>query len=345
MSERAGPTLAGLPPAQARTCLAVRRFCLEQARATGLAIRETSILAAFSGGPDSLALVLVLSALARNLGLTLHAAHLDHGLRPESADEARQAARLCAALGVPFSSRAVRVGEAAAELGLGIEETARRLRYEFLEAERARLGFDLVATGHTADDLATDQFLRLSRGCGWPALGGMPAFDPGRLLVRPLLLTPRSALLPLVGQAGLQPVADPSNQDPRFARNRMRWEVLPLFERENPSYLRQACQLWRQSRDAALSLAQRAHAVIEEHGTGFVLPRAALNALEPGQRAEALLEALRRLHASQGAGSAIPRILDCLAAGQFPREVSLRGAKILVNGQGLLVRPKLPGER
>jgi tRNA(Ile)-lysidine synthase TilS/MesJ len=111
---------------------------------------------------------------------------------------------------------------------------ARKARYAFFEKARIAAGAGYVAVGHTQNDLAEDVVLRLVRGCGWPALGGMPAFDPDRNLVRPLLMTSRARIAAFLAETGVRTVEDASNADPAFRRNRVRHRVLPLLLAENP---------------------------------------------------------------------------------------------------------------
>lgn len=160
-----------------------------------------------SGGADSLALLV----LARAAGLDVTAVHVDHGLRPGSADEADVVAAAAGRFGAAFRAERVTI-----TAGGSIEERARLAR-------RAVLGPDAL-TGHTADDQAETLLVNLLRGAG-PA--GLAAMRPGP--PHPLLGLRRAETVALCRQLGLQPVADPSNDDPRFVRNRIRHEVLPLL--------------------------------------------------------------------------------------------------------------------
>jgi len=296
--------LRDLPPRLAKLCLAVEAFlvreCAHQARGV-------TWLAGFSGGPDSTALLVILHLLAPRLGADLVAAHLDHGLRPESGAEAARAAALCRELGIPCTTARVDVAALARERGLGIEDAGRQARHAFFDSLRQGRPALWVALGHQLDDLATDQLMRLSRGAGWPALGGMTALDPVRRLVRPLLLTPRRDLVTLVETLGLPTVHDPSNDDPAFTRNRVAQGLLSGLAAENPRHLEAAARLWRQARldanffEAALpgpadptflptELLAGLHPALRPR-----LYRRALTALGPGQ---ALADTLRALDAA-----------------------------------------------
>ncbi len=238
-------SLQQLAPAQARFCLAVSRFVKQD---LGLDIRGASLLIAFSGGADSTALLLVLHYLAPSLHLKLAAAHLDHGLRPSSDKEADFCRAFCDELGMACATERRDVAAQRRRNNTGIEEESRSTRYDFLAQAAARLGSDWIATGHQNNDLAEDLLMRLIRGAGWPALSGMPAADPERRLIRPLLLTPRKDIEDFLSSLGLTWLQDESNDDRAHLRNRIRLDLLPLVLRENPAFLNNAAGLWRLGR-------------------------------------------------------------------------------------------------
>ena len=161
---------------------------------------------AFSGGPDSTALV----ALAVHAGLDPVAHHVDHGLRPESAAESERAAQLAAALGARFVVHRVEIGP-----GGNVEARARHAR-------RAVLPIG-VMTGHTADDQAETVIIRLLRGSGSDGLSAMC-----RGPAHPILGLRRHETHALCRELGLEPVDDGSNRSPAMWRNRVRRELLPL---------------------------------------------------------------------------------------------------------------------
>lgn len=286
--------LQDLPPPAARFCLRVGDFLTGElqrgatpddgipapARPAGMVDTQPSaafglsLVVAVSGGADSLCLLLVLRWLAPRLGLRLHAAVLDHALRPESADEARAVAALCRRLGVPCRVERVAVSALAAQECCGLEDAGRRARYAFFEAERQRIGADWICTAHQADDLCEDVLLRLVRGTGWPGLGGMPAMDPARRILRPLLTTERRDIDAFLADLGVQPVRDPSNADPAYRRNRLRHQVLPLLRAENPALGEAVRTLWELARcDADYWTCHLAHAQAS-HPDGVRMPDA-----------------------------------------------------------------------
>ena len=166
---------------------------------------------AVSGGPDSLALLL----LATACGISVEAASVDHGLRPEAAAEATLVANLCARLGVPHTILPLQ-----APLKGNVSAWARDARYAALEAWRVQQGLDFLATAHHADDQLETLVMRLNRGSG---IKGMAGIRPRRgAIIRPLLGWRKAELLALVSDAGITAVEDPSNVDDRFDRARVR---------------------------------------------------------------------------------------------------------------------------
>ena len=207
---------AGTPkPNGVTVCLgAVERFRFDLAR---LCDPETGhLLVAVSGGVDSLALLL----LARvAVGGRLHAATVDHGLRPEAAAEVAFVADVCAKLGV--SHAVLRGGGAApAERRANVSSGARALRYRLLEEHRLTTGCAWVATAHQEEDQVETLAMRLNRGSGLAGLAGIRPVNG--TVIRPLLGWRRAELAGLVAAAGLTPVLDPTNADDRFDRARMR---------------------------------------------------------------------------------------------------------------------------
>ena len=186
------------------------------------------MLVACSGGPDSTALLHVLYELRGELGITLCAASIDHGLRPESASEVQQVGALADSLGVPFSSRRVEVPRE----GASIQARARMLRYDALREIAASRNANRTAVGHTQDDQAETVLARMLRGAG---LRGLAGIEPRRLdgVVRPLIDCPREAVRAYAMDNQLAFVEDPSNHQRDFERVRIRREVLPVLVDED----------------------------------------------------------------------------------------------------------------
>ena len=191
------------------------------------------IVLAVSGGPDSTGLLLGAARLAPRRGWQLTVAHLDHALRDGSADEATNVAVMAAGLSLPSETLRTDVAALARVEHRSLEDAGRLARYRFLEELAAQRGPDaLIATAHTADDVAETILLRLVRGSGLRGLRGIPP-RRGRI-VRPLLQERRAVLRAALDAAGASYLLDPSNYDTQHARNRVRAELLPAMEQLNP---------------------------------------------------------------------------------------------------------------
>jgi tRNA(Ile)-lysidine synthase len=209
-----------LDPAVAEVRSCVRR-CLAEFAAGDL------VLAACSGGADSLALAAALAHEAPRAGLRAGGVTVDHGLQPGSAERAQEVARVLAGLGLdPVERVTVRVAHGAGQGGP--EAAARDARYEALAGAMRQTGAKAVFLAHSRDDQAENVLLGLARGSGARSLAGMPARrGPYR---RPLLGVSRATLRAACTALGLQPWDDPHNSDPAYARARVRHQALPALE-------------------------------------------------------------------------------------------------------------------
>lgn len=203
----------------ARAALTADRRARSAAALDALA-PEGRIGVAVSGGPDSLALLLLAEGVRPGL---VSAATVDHGLRPEAADEAAMVADICRALSIPHATLRVIVRDDPA----GVQAAARKARYAALGDWAARQRIGVLATAHHADDQAETILMRLARGAGLRGLAGIRrsrSLDevPGVTLIRPLLDWTKAELEEVVAAAGINPVRDPSNADPRYDRTRAR---------------------------------------------------------------------------------------------------------------------------
>jgi tRNA(Ile)-lysidine synthase len=222
---------------------ALRRIALRTIRDERLFARGDVVLVACSGGPDSMALLHVLALLRRELGHTLVAHGVDHGLRREAADELAIAAEIAARLGVPFEVTRVELPPSG-----NLQSNAREARYRALADATARHGARVIATGHTADDRAETVIMRLLRGSGPRGLAVLSPAAPSPFgaaagLVRPLIGARRADVLAHLGRHGVAYASDPSNLDARFMRVRVRREVIPLLQELSPRVVEHLCAL------------------------------------------------------------------------------------------------------
>ena len=227
----------------------------EVARALGaLELRGRHVLVAVSGGLDSVCLFHLLVALESSWQLELSVAHVDHGLRGEAAKaDARFVGDLATGLGYRFACeqvepRALREG-GSSRARPTLQEAARTLRYAALRGMASKLGADVIATAHTADDQAETVLLRLLRGCGPDGLGGIPERSQDGRVVRPVLAVTREALEGYAAERGVRFREDASNAGDDYARNRLRHHWIPqLSSNFNPRLLRTLGNLAEASR-------------------------------------------------------------------------------------------------
>lgn len=182
------------------------------------------------------------------------AAHFDHALRTGSEADAAWCASLCEHLGVPLVSRRRR----GAIVRGSLQAAARQARYAFLEETASRLGIETIALGHTADDAVEGLLLHLLRGSALAGLRGMPVRRGP--FVRPLLGVWREEIEAFLAERGVEPRRDPSNQDSRFARVRVRQELLPALERGRPGIKERLFRVARMAAELQEELEARARA-------------------------------------------------------------------------------------
>ncbi len=189
----------------------------------------TRLLIGLSGGSDSVALTLVLTALAEHGGFSVVSlAHLNHQLRPTSDRDEQFCRDLAARLGLKIVFESADVKGHAARHGLSIEDAARRLRYDFLERAAAGCQADRIGVGHTEDDQAETYLIKLARGAGLAGLGGI--YPRRGQVIRPLLDVSRAALREFLTGQGETWVEDETNDALDNPRNRIRHRVIPELD-------------------------------------------------------------------------------------------------------------------
>jgi tRNA(Ile)-lysidine synthase len=236
-------------------------------------------------------------SLAGGRGLRLVAAHLDHGLRPDSPEDADFCRSLCGRLEVPLHAAAADVSARARRERGGLEQAARRERYAFLLRVREETGAAAIAVAHTRDDQAETFLMRLLRGAGATGLGGMrPRVGH---VIRPLLGVSREEVLAHLRDRGLGWREDPTNRDLRYLRNRVRHELLPYLEaRFNPALREGLARTAGLLAEDAAHLRREADALLERiaraEGARVVLDPSALADASPAVARVAVRQALRR---------------------------------------------------
>lgn len=321
--------------------------------------RGDRVLVAVSGGPDSTALLHALTLLRPEYALALRVCHVHHGLRPEADRDARFVEELATRLDCPATVERVSV-----PLGPGRspEEAARAARYAALARAADGFGAQRVALGHTADDQAETVLMRLLQGAGPRGLAGMP-IRRGRL-VRPLLGVGRVAVHAHLAASGLAALEDATNRDPKFLRNRVRHELLPLLALHwgprIPEALRRVARASREMVEALDALLlPRVPELVRPGPAGWAVAVASLRDLPPGA-AKALLRLAIAGVAPEGALRAGLRAshltaLSALLEAPPGSRVRLPGRVVVERGRdslwvgGVAVRPEatalsVPGE-
>lgn len=226
-------------------------------------------LVAFSGGPDSMALLAALSELSSELGIELGACWVDHGIRPEGelAGERRFVQEACGRLGMALAIREIPRGRIAARAGdTGTEDAARRERYAALEDERRAGAWDAILTAHTADDMAETMVMRFFSGSAAAGLRGIPAVRDR--LFRPFLAVGKAELLAWLAERGLGYRVDSTNETDEYLRNRVRHELLPAIARVFPGYRKALDALAAKARADEDALASAAYRLVSPSGPG-----------------------------------------------------------------------------
>ena len=295
---------------------AVQRFASDL---DALLAADARIGIAVSGGPDSLALLLLAAAARPG---RIEAATVDHGLRAESAAEAAMVSELCRNLGIAHQTL---LADWPTPPEANVQAEARAMRYRLLNEWAIDRGLDAIATAHHADDQAETLLMRLLRGAGVGGLGGTRAKRPlseSVLLIRPLIGWRKAELEALVAEAGLTAVDDPSNRDPKHDRSRVR-QLLSEADWADPARLAASASALRDA-DEALdwALAPLINSRIKQDGDALIiepfdLPRELKRRL--------LLAAFAQLGAPPPRGPELMRALDSLEAGEV---VTLSGLKL-----------------
>lgn len=294
-----------------------------------------TVLVAVSGGPDSLALLDVLLQLAPELELRLAVAHLDHGLRPDSAADADFVAAFAAERGLTCYRERVDVAALLRGSGQSPEAVARAVRYAFFERAAAATGAERVALGHNADDQAETIIMRLLRGAGSEGLSGIP---PVRLpYVRPLIETPRSEIEAYCRARGLAARRDSTNADPAYTRNRIRHELMPVLKGYNPRLVPALGELGERLRAEADYIARQAADALAACSVGDALACRRLIALPIALQRAALRAYYARATGAEPLAHLHVERLRELAAATAPTQHQLPGGFFARSEGGRLI--------
>jgi tRNA(Ile)-lysidine synthase len=264
-----------------------------------------SVLVALSGGPDSVALLYLISQLNDEYELRVGAAHLDHAIRKNSSRDVEFCRALCTrlrarhALPLRFFSKRVDVPALARRRKISVEEAGRATRYGYFESLAEKGGYNKIATGHTLDDTAETVIFNLVRGSGLQGLAGIPAVR-GKI-IRPLIECEKSELLKFLIEKKIEYRKDPTNAISAYSRNKIRNKIIPMLFDINPAarkniarfaeIVAEELEYIRLSSVSAYNLA-----VLRGDKTKIVLDLELLERYHKSLRKKVLEEAFRRLN-------------------------------------------------
>ena len=280
---------------------------LSFAREKKLWQRGERILAAVSGGPDSLGLLLFLHDIAEREGLSVGCCLVQHHLREEAEGEARYVERICERLGIPFFRRDVYVEEKRRLGGGSVETVARTLRYEALREVRKEAGYTVIALAHHADDQAETILFHLLRGSGVRGLSGMaPKHEE---LIRPFLTVTKKEIEDFLTAFPYAPCHDATNDELDATRNRIRHQLLPEMLSYNPNLVETLLHTADILRGEDAWMEETAEAWLTSHGKEGSIEKDAFRALPLAMRRRVL----RRMLMHMGEGSSDFESLSRLA--------------------------------
>jgi tRNA(Ile)-lysidine synthase len=277
-------------------------------------------LALVSGGPDSVALLRVIVALGGEPVVL----HVDHGLRGEESREDAEFVRvLCERLGVRCEVRRLGLGD-----GSNLQERAREERYRIAEEVAGRLELEAIATGHTADDVAETVLMNLARGAGLRGLAGIPPVRGN--VQRPLIERTRREVVEYLKDLDQPYRTDPTNLTGKYARNRVRLEVLPVLEELYPGAASNVARAASLAREDLEVLEELAAGAVERRGEEVILRLDALTMLRPALRRYAVRLAYSTLapDAAPLPSSLVEDVLGLAEGGEGTRTLDLPGGVV-----------------
>jgi tRNA(Ile)-lysidine synthase len=276
------------------------------------------ILAAVSGGADSMCLLAALLELSEKRNFTVTAAHYNHRLRGEESErDARFVESFCREKNIALYSGAGDVAAFAGSRGLGIEEAARRLRYDFFYATAEKIDAKRIATAHTADDNAETVLINLTRGTGPSGLSGIP---PKRdIVIRPMLALTRDDVMDFLSRRCIPFIEDSTNALDIYSRNKIRHRVIPVLRELNPRLSEHISVTTSLIRADDAFINDIAEAFVREHCRNHSFDAAAISGLPRPVSSRVI----RFVYGNNLSAAHISAVLALCASGSVSGEVSL----------------------
>lgn len=292
-------------------------------RTNGLICEGGAVVAGVSGGADSVCLLLLLTELSKSMNFRVFAAHYNHGIRGESADNDQNFVRgLTKNLGIELYTQKGDVLRRADEKGESLEQAARIMRYEFLRAAKERFGADAIAVAHHMDDQAESILLHLFRGSGLRGLAGMRPKTGD--IIRPLLTVRRSEIEEYLAERQISYCTDETNLQLVGARNMLRLDVLPYIEKNiNSAAVKNICAAGELLASDQDFLQSSAEAALFDARRGNGYDRKKLSLLPPEIRSRAIYTALERAGAKTDVEKAHIQAVTSLLCARTGAKVNL----------------------
>ena len=242
--------------------------------------KATPILAGFSGGADSTAMLCMLSIYGKSTGAVIYAAHINHGIRGAEADRDESFCRsFCDSLGIELFVLRADVPKIAKETGESIETAARNVRYEFFEKVMKENDIPLLATAHNANDNLETLLFNLARGTSLSGMCGIPETRPcgEGTVIRPILRMQKSDIIEFCNANGLDFVTDSTNSDTDYTRNKIRAEIIPALLEINSGAVKNAARLSKTLTADSLCLESMKNMFLEGLSDGYSVETEKLN--------------------------------------------------------------------
>lgn len=292
-----------------------------------------TVIAAVSGGPDSLTLLHMLRCLSSELNLNIVVAHLNHCLRPEADREEAEVEKIASRWSLTFESRVVAIRDLKKEEGISEEEAGRLARYSFLSEIAKKYNASRIALGHHLDDQAETVLLNIIRGTGVDGLAGIlpKTKRGGLLLIRPLLCLKRCEIENYCWQNNLYPLTDSSNLETNYTRNKMRLELIPQLEEQYNPRVREAlsglAELAASDRYFLNNLAKKKYFEMARFGKNETnINRHKLISLSPALSSRILRIAVKKYVTSKQLGRQhVKQVFDLAESGKTGGQVTLPG--------------------
>ncbi|MBH0231823.1 tRNA lysidine(34) synthetase TilS [Halobacillus yeomjeoni] len=225
-----------------------------------------TVLAAVSGGPDSMALLHYFCAIKEEYQLQLHVVSIDHGLRGEdSYEDLAYVKRMCEQWNVEFTGTSVDVPSYKSMEKMGTQETARKLRYDFFKEMMDEKNIDVLALGHHGDDQAETMMMQMVRNATPESIHGIPvrrAFGRGEI-IRPFLNVTKDEIIHYLKKHQVEFRVDVSNEETDYTRNAFRKHVIPYFRQQNPKFSQHMQRLSERLRDDQEYIKEQAKEVLK----------------------------------------------------------------------------------